>query len=838
MIQEGRLVGERVDRALELLVVWVVAVSALGLVSALAGRFLALQVCLAGLLVTGVYARCTRKHHVGISAHPDWRHLVLLTLVCLFFRLPAYHYVLGGQDEGVYVNMAHHIARTGAIAVRDTAMDRLDDPVLLQTYIPENHGPAYLPGVYLHSRQDAELSFQFYHLFPVWMAFFEGLFGATAAVYALTFFSWLSIVFMYRLGLAVSGSRVAALVAGGLLALNPLHAFFSKFPVTEVPALAFSLIGFTCLVLFRAGADQVGARRWLWLSAASFGCLFVTRISGFMYVPFVVAAAMVSAVGDIGQARRRGMFFWCLVVLLLYAASVWYGLRWSSHYSRDIYELSFERVFHGHWHAGVAVCAVAGLGAWFAVAALSRSTHRRERIFRRLTTPVRFAIGAVVLFALMAGLWKIYQLGWTSRFLEDGLGQRWHLAGQGWSSAQATSLFALLVYLGPLLFLGLLTLLLRQKDPQVEFLRLFAAGFFAYVALLQWSVAYGPYYARYLLSEIVPYLLLLVVMAWAAMATAGWKRIASCLLGVSAIYMAIASAGQIGKNENQGIYETLKGLLAPVDAGDLVLMTSLSPGWPAAAQIKTPVLYTFGLNSISVSDETLKNHSYISALDARFDDVFLLSTSPFPPPEFAPVDSARLQVWSFDRSFSYPEKFGLSVEKRLYLYRMARSVFPLRHVERFDSKGAWGQWLVSGWSAPEAWGTWSAAKHAEIEIDPRELSGGLQGLRLQFDANVLVSAGHPHQRIAVSLNGTNVANYEASFPNNAITMDVKLPIDALNGARKLVIGFDLPDAVSPRDIGIGNDGRSLALGLKSITAYPLDLAATSPGRTSSKSGKH
>jgi hypothetical protein len=805
----------------------------LGLITALAGHFLALQICLASLLVAGVYAWLTRKRGTTARLAPDWRHLALLTLVCLFFRLPAYHYVLGGQDEGVYVNVAHHLARTGGIEVRDTALEQLDDPSFIGTYLKENRRTAYLPGVYLAGHSGPRLQFQFYHLFPVWMAIFEGLFGPAFGVYALTFFGWLSVVFFYRLALAVSRSPRAALVAGGLLAVNPLHAFFSKFPVTEVPALAFSLIGFTCLALGRNEESRASRSLWLGLSAVAFGCLFVTRISGFMYMPFVLAAAMASAIADSHRHLRRAMFGWCAAVAILYALSVGYGLHWSGLYSRDIYGLSFARVFRGHWHVGVFTSAVIALGAWLTIAAVGREGRARESMQGYLLAPVRHGIGAVAALGLGAGLFKIYQLGWTSHFLQDPwLGKQWHLAGSGWVAVEASSLFQLLVYMGLLPLAGVAILLRRQNDPKVEFLRFFAAGFLVYAASLAWVVTYGPYYARYLLSENVPYLMLLIVLAWAGMAV-GWRRTAtSWLLGVSLLYMVVASAGQLGKSENAGVYGSLKRILAPVGASDLILMTSLQPGWPAVSQIKTPVLYTFGREVVNVTDSSLNDHAYTAALDARFDDVFLLSTSPFAPQGFELVNSERLKVWSFARSFLFPHELTLNAEKRLYLYRLSRSVLPLSHMQTFSAKGAWNAWLVSGWSTPESWGTWSLGKHAELSLDPRELPATAGGIRLHFEANVLVTAKHSRQRIGITLNGATVAQRDVTFPQSTLGFDVNLPESVLRATGKLIIGLDLPDAASPQAIGIGADGRVLALGLKSVTAFPLDAPAPNPSSPS------
>jgi hypothetical protein len=654
------------------------------------------------------------------------------------------------------------------------------------------------------------------------MAIFAGLLGSTFEVYALTFLSWLSVVFIYRLALVVSDSRRVALVAGLLLSLNPLHVFFSKFPVTEIPALAFSLIGFSYLASYRAHPSSKMAWRWLWISVISFGCLFTTRISGFMYMPFIIALAVASAIKDPDRSLRKAMSLWGLAATGLFTVSVWYGLHWSGHYSRDIYRLSFERLFGHRWRVAMAVVVVLILGAWLAAVLMSRSERFRNTMSRFIVEPARRAVGPIVVLAILAGVFKIYQLGWTDRFLHDPwLGERWHLAHAGWGSVQASSFFALFVYLGLLLPAGMFLLVARrQNNPSVEFLRLFAAGFLVYALLLQWTVPYGPYYARYLVSEVVPYLGLFVVLAWSGMRPGAGRTVSSWLLGVSLVYMAYASAAQLGKSENDELYGSLRQLLAPVDSSDLVLMTGLQPGWPAAPQLKTPMVYTFGRTVISVTDDSLANHAYIAALDARYDDVFLLSTSPAAPPGFEPVGSTHIRIWAYNRSFFYPSHFGMSVEKKLYLYRLARRIFPLAQVQQLDNRGAWNKLLTSGWNAPENWGTWSQGKQAELVMDTRQLPRASHGLRLHFEANVLVTVNHPHQRISVSLNGDPVVEQTVTYPDSTIAFDVGIPPHLADSARKLRYRFDLPDAIKPNAIGLGVDGRVLAIGLKSIEAYP------------------
>lgn len=830
MVNAGH--GDRIDRVLELTAVWVLMASAAGLITALLGCFLAPQICIAATLLTALYAWRVPWAPSGSMRSPDWRHIALLVVIGLFFRLPAYNYILGGQDEGLYVNMSHHIERTGGVAVSDDALRRLQGSSFVARYISENRhisaytgplkGGYFVSGIYLKSPSSSRLSFQFYHLFPVWMALFAGVFGGAFAVYALTLFSLLSIVFMYRLALAITDSKAGALMAGLLLALNPLHAFFSKFPVTEVPALAFSLMAFTFLSLFWRSGGESRRNVWLWLSLLCFGGLFATRISGFMYIPFLVAMALAGVVADPDRGRQMAIHRWVICVAGLYGVSVVYGLHWSHQYSSDIYRLSFERLFGGRWREGVGAIVLFGLMAWIALAQLGQSAYGGIVLGRALSF-ARRAIAPILMIGLVIGLHKIYQLGWTNHFDSDqGLSVVWGLAGSHWRALKASSFATLFVYLGPLLPLAFLgTAIFRQDDPIREFLRLFVVGFFVYIVVLQWVVPYGPYYARYLLSELVPYMILYVVAKWTETPAMRGRWMFTGVLVATIMYGIAITGAQLGKNEADGLYESLAKLLRPVDSSDVVLLDALNDSLPNANEIKTPILFTFGLPAITVSKASLADADYIAAINERYNDVFVLSASAVTPKGFESTGSTRIPVWAYEWGHSFPHKLFLREDMNLYLYRLVRSMFPLRHEEKITASSAWMAWLASGWSAPESIGVWSSGNRSELLIDPLSLPRVREGMRVTMLVSGLVTASHPQQRVIVEVNGEVVGRDAINFPNPDAKIDVDLSQGLLSSTEKIRLTLILPDAVTPQSLGINRDGRALAIRLVALAVSPL-----------------
>ncbi len=819
--------GLAADRLLVWTAVFAIVTSLVGLVTTLAGVFHAPQVLLISLVLTIL---CVRKMGAGATRLPGLTprclHMVLLILVALIFRVPAYHYVLGGQDEGLYVNIAHYINDTGGVAVHDRTRQELKGTPLLDNYIAENQiaGGTYLAGVYKRSYKNGKLEFQFYHVFPVWMALFDGIFGSTAGVYALTFLAIFSIVLFYRLALLLTGSYRAGLAAGGLLALSPLHTFFSKFPVTEVPTLCFALIGFLFLAAFwsspREGRQY---KSWLCISVLAFLCVFTTRISGFMYVPFFIALAWAALIFDTDRARCRALQRWAVGVTVVYLVSVVYGLVWSHSYSHDIYNLSFAPLLGSHWKGVLAVVGIFIVVIWVALAWMVRNESLRARFGIWFERPVGWVPTVVVWGALLLGMVKIYRLAWTSRYVSDPwLGAMWHVADAGRTSVEASSLWTLVVFLGPFLVLAFLLLAtIRKHEPRIAFLFWFVSGFFAYILLLQWVTPYVPYYSRYLLSELVPYTILFVVCVWSGLRRSLGRKVLTAAIVVSAVYATALSATQIGKNEYAGAYTELARAIAPVGPSDMVLLY-LQPGAPFNQnQIKTPLLYTFHRQTVTVGTSDLTDAAYLAKLDSLCNNVFLLTEGGgYTPPGFELVTSTQFNIRRYEWNHTFPRKLAPPSDVILNLYRMAHPRLPEGTPLGFATDGVAAGWLESGWTTPGSWGTWSSGKQAVLRIDSRELPDVHGPLSLRLDGKVFVVPQHPVQRITVTVNGEPAGQYTLRYPNEKFSPRIPLGQVGVEPMHMIRVVFDLPDAMSPRDLGLSVDGRDLAMALISATIEP------------------
>ncbi|MCX7041185.1 MAG: hypothetical protein NT117_00550 [Gammaproteobacteria bacterium] len=662
------------DGMLERLVVFLLSASFAGVALAVAGFFLA-------PLVLAIAGSCTWAYHVLV---PDTQsqaptgsrlpYIVPILLVALCFRLAPFDYVIGGQDQGLYTNIAAELVRTHDIAVVDPEIQRLAGSTALANYRHDNYIDPFLPGVYTSTDGKDELTFQFYHLFPVWLALFAGLFGASAATYGLTFLSLVSIIFFHRLATQLTGNPRLGAIAGLLLALNPLHAFFSRFPVTEIPTLAFSLIGFTLVAVYSGSRPEERRVRWLWLSALSFGCLFLTRISGFMYLPIVFALGTIPLVLDEDRERALGLARWARATVALYLASVAYGLVWSRPYSLTIYDDSFSRLGGRDWPTIMAALLVFAALVWSS--AWLRPGGSVGRMLAWGASRLSRWMGLALLLVLAAGCYRVHDFAFSDAYAGVSPFSMFPgTAGQGWPSVAYSSLVAAAMYLCPLLFVAYLWLAQLRWNAIGSFFVFFVLCVTAYVAVLNWYMPYQPYYGRYLVSELLPYCLLFVVCGLGWITHPAGRRLLSASLAVAGLYFFVLSAGQVGKLENEFARDSIARLANVADDGDLILLDDAGSEKFSPREVKTTLVYTFHRHVVSINRDRWLDVGYLDGLDAAYDDVYLVTQSTDVPSGFERVDALRMRAIGFVRSAGPPWRTAPTLDANLLVYRLARPAY-------------------------------------------------------------------------------------------------------------------------------------------------------------------
>lgn len=122
------------------------------------------------------------------------------------------------------------------------------------------------------------------------------------------------------------------------------------------------------------------------------------------------------------------------------------------------------------------------------------------------------------------------------------------------------------------------------------------------------------------------------------------------------------------------------------------------------------------------------------------------------------------------------------------------------------------KYVISGWGERESWGgIWSTQDRATIKLPIPE--DGAKSII--FNVNAFVSSNHPSQEVLVFINGhlqgkVNLNKFEGN------TFSIQLP-SLENRSLPITIDFEFPNAISPKDLKLGEDNRKLGIGLKTAT---------------------
>lgn len=144
------------------------------------------------------------------------------------------------------------------------------------------------------------------------------------------------------------------------------------------------------------------------------------------------------------------------------------------------------------------------------------------------------------------------------------------------------------------------------------------------------------------------------------------------------------------------------------------------------------------------------------------------------------------------------------------------AINPVKLGERmlFNEASPATAYLVSGWSGNEPWGTWSDGTDAEIIL---RVSAAARSLVLETTA--LVGPTHPQQALVMSINEVQVLATSLIKPDaNLIEIALAPEVQKLIAEQGLLrIQFHFANAISPGELGMGEDGRKLAIGLQALT---------------------
>ena len=441
--------------------------------------------------------------------------ILALLALALVFRIHPELYIMGGEDQGVYVNSGIYYQEHPQILVPNLVRKKITSVPLRQYYDANNHFVgSYLPGLYFKNHDKNHLIFQFYKLHPLWFAICAKLFGPSHATASMIWFSLLSILFFSLIVFEISNNYLCGFVAGTLLALNPIHIFFSKFPTSEITTQAFLFSGFYYLIKYYKLATQKNCYSvfYLLISGLSIGCAFLSHIDTFIILPWFLFFFLVSLLFAPSILRLQlNLYF--LGILFLFSLSVFLGLVYSFPYTFGVYWGSINNL-------GSHAFRLLGLGClgYFILllaAGLFKIPNAKVKNFLIKVHPLLNQILLMLLFIVFfISFWRIYQLAYSTAASKEPIIFHFHyIVNHGLSSLLFSTFIATFFYLSPLAMILFLYALVKPYPMEPIFLTgllIFALIAWAYSGILNYTVPYEYFYSRFILSYAIPITILFI----------------------------------------------------------------------------------------------------------------------------------------------------------------------------------------------------------------------------------------------------------------------------------------------------------------------------------------
>jgi len=417
-----------------------------------------------------------------------------ILVIALFLRWNPNLYLTGGQDQGTYVSLSKQYEINHSLYIKDEFRESLTTEAR-KLY---DRGNIFL-GINMRDREDSTYLMPFYPVFPSWMSTFATMFGSDNRVYALTMFSILSIVATYLFAYEISNrNKKVGLLAAFLMAINPLHVYFSRVPVTEIVSLTFLLFSLYFLTRFYNDYKEGITRKYsLVLSLLCANVLFYTRMNAIFFLPIIILIPILSnlfnkdkeltkylKVYSIGWVVTLLLSFLYYKIFLPYLFNLIVGKRLLNYFDSPIFLTTF-------------ISLVLLLIGFLSFKKTKKIVKSMISFFYNKLSWISISIfGGLILYGLYFYVKEI--------FIDNG-----HelLSFDSLSYLKQLSFLATFLYLSPIGFVLLpvsFAYLMKKRDVKVSLLIVSILGFLVYCWGILRLTQYHYYFARYQLSELIP----------------------------------------------------------------------------------------------------------------------------------------------------------------------------------------------------------------------------------------------------------------------------------------------------------------------------------------------
>lgn len=469
-------------------------------------------------------------------AHPPdrrvWLALAIVVVTGVGLRLDPSPYLHGGQDQGLYVSVGHLIARTGQHRATDRVMAGKVRGIEPQ-WILDAHRIAsvetgssldgvregrWIAGIHVEDASEGRVVPAFFHLLPVWFAISELDWGFARSTWPLVWFaacSHLAIfavvaTFARRIGAATGGvdAHWYGVIAAAALGFHPLDLWISTFTVTENAARP-ALLASVAFALLASDAEREGTRGPQ-LYAVLGGLVFTlgafARGSMIALGVFAIAALIVTP-SRTPRTRRTLVVTLTFGTALAIVQGIWHSWPYFFSAATSHFFVPVIQPFQGEATVWTAVGVAAVIGADSLIQRL------RPRLISDELTSHLVRVGAGLLMLLALGLV-------TYRFAVAP-----HEVGPAGTFARAQQVITVLVRHGGAggVILGLTGVAVgvwKANDRELPWVALGAA--IVFVTVLKPGVRYEFYYARYLVGDAIP-VLLVGAAVLLALACSSWR---------------------------------------------------------------------------------------------------------------------------------------------------------------------------------------------------------------------------------------------------------------------------------------------------------------------------